>query len=1586
MADTKQELSDVLSQEADRITKVEEQVAKVQAKEQEGYDGFGDTKVKLIPTPNFSDAASVGTMLPVNMASEIVTNLSKYAQEFDLIEFVKEKLNYNTRLQVVQRFSSEQIDALVMAIKSFEENNAFILGDMAGIGKGRICAGIMRYAYQQGLTPVLVTHRSYLFSDIYRDIVDIGEFGTKKKKVGNLSPFIMNTDLEESSIRDLANRIIFTPLSARKTNQICASKKLPDDYNCVLLTYSQMSQAAPVRREFLEAIAPKSIFVLDESHNSASADSNSKIMKAAIPIVTNASAVLFSSATFAKNPEVFGLYVIRTALRTAVPSLSAITDALKIGGENVSEYIASGLAKEGQMIRRERSFGDCKKVTEYLGMTRDVLGGYMKQSDYDQQAKFYNEAIGYFKELRDFSEYDICKNAIYNAVIRRVLELGLQPVPPGAYESAMSGDANEQRFFIDTYKNHWIVSYRPDSIARYKATFRENLFLALKAKFTADQVINCLNTPIDYQNVDGTKHSAPMKPLIAIRNTGEALFRELDLKEGDYLKNDFSEYLDAVYNKLFSGMFELRKVNQYVFEKQKDLVARGIITTTNRKNFLIKDQYRVLLSDFADGGQRISDIQKRLQGYNSLLPLSAIDYLREKIESTQRASIYFSDFNKITPRFGNARETNYVMAEATGRESKLVYKPDVGKWQYINTPKISTKSKFLAFNNGSADVLLLNVTASTGGSAQSSPKEGVDTRPRNMFIMQFELDINVEVQKRGRINRTGQVNSPTYTYLITKIPVELRTYLMFRKKLRKLDANTSANQAASEDTADIPDSNGNKVEDIFNQYGFEVFIGDFINDPSNLAYKQVFDSTLKNANVGLKTNPTGEQNEVNIEQFNKYVRELELYPVNFQEGFFDQMNSKYADFVNTKKALNEYQLELEAKQYKAYIKQSVPVQLNSGTTIFSLPLSLTDFYTLETRKPLKKDKVLEKSNELCTLPNGKTLKPKEFQEFLKRDFDQKFEDFLYQHMLDFENLYKPKKEDFTDEDDFKNETNSYLMRYASEERVQRESANFTLNFIRYFAPLTPVYYWGCYGYFVGYKILDRKTKFQYTPGNIEFVFCFLNKFPILRLKLSNPQQAVRLMNIRDTTTQVFGSPLGPEAIKIVEDWKPNLNRIIVRRFYTGNILGGIMKANQDKNVDKIVNWTLERFTNFDGSYSTAVELQYEKDLPDDVVINENKTELAVSCGNTGFLKYVQEIPISLFNDIIPYWNIPNSKVISGSVNTTGERGVCIIRRRPNIIEVQIMQPYKEEKDGSIVQIDDPKTPRYSYLYHDLDLLKKYASQNTKKVSLPQKIKYGLLVYDDVVNGKKVTKTRYNEYKVYIKNFAFNLDDRKQKDLALQLFDDFSRKYDLSFDFRASDEEALIIKPRPLDEQIGELITSKSGKKDKKEVAFQPGEYEYIFTRPVTDKVINSIPNLVSPTDTGVFGGVILSLPMMPNLLPSYNLIPHKIPSDVLARITLSQLSDVDKGIFLAELDKHSEDSPLDMGIFVQDYLQGKTVAIDYFFGKLRTVDYGQIFKNYAQKKDVESLVFETIDERKRPLKSKVTFEDAENFIINMIVS
>jgi hypothetical protein len=279
-----------LEKDAERILKAESLKEQVLAVEEDGYDGFTDTRIKLIPTPSFSDAKSVGTMLPINMANETVTNLTLLAQEFDFIDFIKDKLGYTSRIKVVQSFSSEQIDALVLAIKSFEKNNAFILGDMAGIGKGRICAGVIRYAYVQGIIPVFLTQKPYLLNDIYRDLRNIDGMGVNNKGQSVAPrPFVMHN---EGVIVDRDGNPISTNQVYKTTykngeaiyrfvdrgnpysiNDLCKSMteeiertgdpKLSKDFNCVMLPYSVISQSKSiVRRGFLSAIAPNSMLHL----------------------------------------------------------------------------------------------------------------------------------------------------------------------------------------------------------------------------------------------------------------------------------------------------------------------------------------------------------------------------------------------------------------------------------------------------------------------------------------------------------------------------------------------------------------------------------------------------------------------------------------------------------------------------------------------------------------------------------------------------------------------------------------------------------------------------------------------------------------------------------------------------------------------------------------------------------------------------------------------------------------------------------------------------------------------------------------------------------------------------------------------------------------------------------------------------------------------------------------------------------------------------------------------------------------------------------------------------------------------------
>ena len=83
--------------------------------------------------------------------------------------------------------------------------------------------------------------------------------------------------------------------------------------------------------------------------------------------------------------------------------------------------------------------------------------------------------------------------------------------------------------------------------------------------------------------------------------------------------------------------------------------------------------------------------------------------------------------------------------------------------------------------------------------------------------------------------------------------------------------------------------------------------------------------------------------------------------------------------------------------------------------------------------------------------------------------------------------------------------------------------------------------------------------------------------------------------------------------------------------------------------------------------------------------------------------------------------------------------------------------------------------------------------------------------------------------------------------------------------------------------------------------------------------------------------------------------------------------------------KSQTEDAREIGLFVSEFISKRTISADYFFGDLRTSDYGLIFKEYGLKKEIKNLIIEEKDEKvAKPKKNKVTFEDAETFLMYLL--
>jgi hypothetical protein len=141
---------------------------------------------ELLYIPLSKSCRGLDTLVPAKQRYEMLKALGTIDRIVGGVdEYVADRLGYingNCSIEkykegmqcLCNAFSAEQVDAIAMAIYNIEEKNqGCIIGDMTGIGKGRIAAGLIVYAVNQGKLPIFFTEKTNLFSDIYRDLIAI---------------------------------------------------------------------------------------------------------------------------------------------------------------------------------------------------------------------------------------------------------------------------------------------------------------------------------------------------------------------------------------------------------------------------------------------------------------------------------------------------------------------------------------------------------------------------------------------------------------------------------------------------------------------------------------------------------------------------------------------------------------------------------------------------------------------------------------------------------------------------------------------------------------------------------------------------------------------------------------------------------------------------------------------------------------------------------------------------------------------------------------------------------------------------------------------------------------------------------------------------------------------------------------------------------------------------------------------------------------------------------------------------------------------------------------------------------------------
>jgi hypothetical protein len=346
-------------------------------------DEATDSQAVYVPK---SESPGLGTLVPANMRSSIEQSLEHLEQRVGNIDhYVAKELGYAPE-DLGRYFGAEQVDALALAIDNLRSGKGFIIGDQTGIGKGRVNAGIIRWAIANDYIPVFVTEKPNLYGDMYRDLTDVGI----QDYLGR-EPKMVMTNSGESIGLDEDGKVRLTSAAPKEHNEMLGTidgDNFRKKYDVAFTTYNQMQtvkQLETARRLFLRRVAPNSVLIFDESHNAGGQkvqtrgkeDEEAKSTGRAglaRELIQSAGRVFYSSATYAKRPDVMDLYSA-TDMAMAVANPSQLGDAIAKGGVPMQQAVAAMLAEAGQYIRRERSFAGIRYDTPVVPVDKPQYDG-----------------------------------------------------------------------------------------------------------------------------------------------------------------------------------------------------------------------------------------------------------------------------------------------------------------------------------------------------------------------------------------------------------------------------------------------------------------------------------------------------------------------------------------------------------------------------------------------------------------------------------------------------------------------------------------------------------------------------------------------------------------------------------------------------------------------------------------------------------------------------------------------------------------------------------------------------------------------------------------------------------------------------------------------------------------------------------------------------------------------------------------------------------------------------------------------------------------------------------------------------------
>ncbi|KAF2894826.1 hypothetical protein ILUMI_11349 [Ignelater luminosus] len=318
------------------------------------------------------------------------------------------------------------------------------------------------------------------------------------------------------------------------------------------------------------------------------------------------------------------------------------------------------------------------------------------------------------------------------------------------------------------------------------------------------------------------------------------------------------------------------------------------------------------------------------------------------------------------------------VAEMTGRKGRVVQTEDGIQYESrsemdvpLETLNLTEKQRFM---DGEKDVAIISEAASSGISLQSD-RRARNQRRRVHITLELPWSADRAIQQFGRTHRSNQVNAPEYIFLISDLAGERRFASIVAKRLESLGALTHGDRRATE-TRDLSQFN---IDNKYGRSALEATMKTIMGYESPLVpppqdYKGDFFKDIADAlvGVGLIVNSENMPGVLSLDKdynnMSKFLNRILGMPVDLQNRLFRYFTDTLAAIITQAKRTGRFDLGiLDLGAAGENVKRVRTVTFLRKHATGTAP---TELHTVHVERGMSWEEAMEKWAELTGAKEG----------------------------------------------------------------------------------------------------------------------------------------------------------------------------------------------------------------------------------------------------------------------------------------------------------------------------------------------------------------------------------------------------------------------------------------------------------------------------------------------------------------------------------------------------------------------------------------------------------------------------------------